>query len=51
MGTPYYGAYAAAAAAAVIAKASYLTALDDCTTNYAVYVTYDANKAPLLCPR
>lgn len=44
MGAPYYGAYAAAA---VMAKASYLTALDGGTTNYAVYVTYDSNKAPL----
>lgn len=44
MGAPYYGAYAATA---LLAKASYLTALDDGTTNYAAYVSYDANKAPL----
>ncbi|KAI0170125.1 hypothetical protein BJ166DRAFT_608229 [Pestalotiopsis sp. NC0098] len=44
MGAPYYGAYAAAA---VLAKASYLTALDDGSTNYAAYVTYDSAKAPL----
>ncbi|KAI0121170.1 hypothetical protein BJ170DRAFT_148836 [Xylariales sp. AK1849] len=44
MGAPYYGAYAATA---VLAKASYLTAIDAGTTNYAAYVTYDATKAPL----
>ncbi|KAI1845537.1 hypothetical protein JX265_011646 [Neoarthrinium moseri] len=44
MGAPYYGAYAATA---LLAKASYLTALDTGTTNYAAYVTFDANKAPL----
>jgi hypothetical protein len=44
MGAPYYGAYAATA---FMAKASYLTALDDGSTNYAVYVAFDANRAPL----
>lgn len=44
MGAPYYGAYAATA---LLAKASYLTALDAGTTNYAAYVAYDSNKAPL----
>ncbi|KAK9426086.1 hypothetical protein SUNI508_12630 [Seiridium unicorne] len=44
MGAPYYGAYAATA---LLAKASYLTALDDGSTNYAVYVSYDSSKAPL----
>ncbi|KAK6062787.1 hypothetical protein SCUP234_12924 [Seiridium cupressi] len=44
MGAPYYGAYAATA---LLAKASYLTALDDGSTNYAAYVSYDSSKAPL----
>lgn len=44
MGAPYYGAYAATA---LLAKASYLTAVDDGTTNYAAYVSFDSNKSPL----
>ncbi|KAI1076700.1 glycoside hydrolase family 79 protein [Whalleya microplaca] len=44
MGAPYYGAYAATA---LMAEASYLTALDDGTTNYAAYVSFDADGAPL----
>jgi hypothetical protein len=44
MGAPYYGAYAATA---FLAKASYLTALDAGTTNYAAYVSYGSNRAPL----
>ncbi|KAH9904087.1 glycoside hydrolase family 79 protein [Xylariomycetidae sp. FL2044] len=47
--TPYvknnhYGAYAATA---LLAQASHLTALDDGTTNYAAYVTFDEAGAPL----
>lgn len=44
MGAPYYGAYAATA---LLAKASFLTALDDGTTNYAAYVSFDSKGAPL----
>jgi hypothetical protein len=44
MGAPYYGAYAATAA---MAGASYISALDAGTSNYSVYVTYDAAKTPL----
>lgn len=44
MGAPYWGAYAAAAA---MASGSYISALDDGTTNYAVYVIYDATQKPL----
>ncbi|KAI1102530.1 glycoside hydrolase family 79 protein [Jackrogersella minutella] len=44
MGAPYYGAYAATA---FLAKASYLTALDDGSSNYAAYVSFDAAGAPL----
>lgn len=44
MGAPYYGAYAATAA---MAGASYISALDSGSSNYAVYVTYDAAKTPL----
>lgn len=44
MGAPYYGAYAATA---LLAKATHLTVIDDGTTNYAVYVTFDATGAPL----
>lgn len=44
MGAPYYGAYAATA---LLAKASYLTALDDGTTNYAAYVSFSSDGTPL----
>ena len=44
MGAPYYGAYAATAA---MAGGSYISALDAGTTNYAVYIIYDASKKPL----
>lgn len=44
MGAPYYGAYAATA---LLAKASYLTALDDGTTNYAAYVSFGSDGKPL----
>jgi hypothetical protein len=44
MGAPYWGAYAAAAA---MASGSYISALDDGTTNYAIYVIYDATQKPL----
>lgn len=44
MGSPYYGAYAATAA---MAGGSYISALDSGTTNYAVYLVYDAAKKPL----
>ncbi|KAI5865244.1 glycoside hydrolase family 79 protein [Durotheca rogersii] len=40
MGAPYYGAYAATA---LLAKAAYLTALDDGSTNYAAYVSFGAD--------
>lgn len=43
MGSPYYGAYAATAA---MAGGSYISALDNGTTNYAVYVVYDLAKRP-----
>ncbi len=44
MGTPYYGAYAAAA---LMGDAKYLTALDDGTTKYAAYATFDSSGLPL----
>jgi hypothetical protein len=44
LGSPYYGAYAATAA---MAGGSYISALDDGDTNYAVYVIYDSAKKPL----
>ncbi|KAI1377033.1 glycoside hydrolase family 79 protein [Hypoxylon crocopeplum] len=44
MGAPYYGAYTATA---LLAKASYLTALDDGTTNYAAYVSFSSDGKPL----
>ncbi|XDG02669.1 hypothetical protein ABKA04_002284 [Annulohypoxylon sp. FPYF3050] len=44
MGAPYYGAYAATD---FLAKASYLTALDDGSSNYATYVSFDSDGAPL----
>ncbi|OTA98332.1 glycoside hydrolase family 79 protein [Hypoxylon sp. CI-4A] len=44
MGAPYYGAYAANA---LLAKAAYITALDDGSTNYAAYVSFDSEGAPL----
>ncbi|OTA76490.1 glycoside hydrolase family 79 protein [Hypoxylon sp. CO27-5] len=44
MGAPYYGAYAATA---FLAKASFLTALDDGTTNYAGYASFGSDGAPL----
>ncbi len=44
MGAPYYGAYAATA---FMANASSLTAVDDGTSNYAAYVTFDSAGAPL----
>ena len=44
MGSPYYGAYAAAAA---MAGGAYISALDAGTTDYAVYVIYDSSKKPL----
>jgi hypothetical protein len=44
MGAPYYGAYAATA---FMANAASLTALDDGSTNYAAYVTFDSAGAPL----
>ncbi|KAI1407696.1 glycoside hydrolase family 79 protein [Hypoxylon sp. FL1857] len=44
MGAPYYGAYAATA---LLAKASFLTALDDGTSNYAAYVSFGSDGAPL----
>ncbi|KAI1090802.1 glycoside hydrolase family 79 protein [Rostrohypoxylon terebratum] len=44
MGAPYYGAYAATD---FLAKASYLTALDDGSSNYAAYVSFDSDGAPL----
>lgn len=44
MGAPYYGAYAATA---MLAKASYLTAIDDGKTNYAAHVAFDAHLMPL----
>lgn len=44
MGAPYYGAHAATAA---MAGGSYISALDPGNTNYAVYVIYDKQKAPI----
>ncbi|KAI1767991.1 glycoside hydrolase family 79 protein [Hypoxylon sp. FL1150] len=44
MGAPYYGAYAATA---LLSHASYLTALDDGTTNYAAYVSFGSDGKPL----
>ncbi|TVY28276.1 Beta-glucuronidase [Lachnellula hyalina] len=44
MGAPYYGAYAAVAA---LAGGSYISALDDGSTNYAVYIIYDSARKPL----
>ncbi|KAI1475333.1 glycoside hydrolase family 79 protein [Daldinia eschscholtzii] len=44
MGAPYYGAYAATA---LLAKASYLTALDDGNSNYAAYVSFGSDGTPL----
>ncbi|KAI8626336.1 glycoside hydrolase family 79 protein [Xylariaceae sp. FL1651] len=44
MGAPYYGAYAATA---FMANSAFLTALDDGTSNYAAYVTFDSSGAPL----
>ncbi|KAL7624819.1 hypothetical protein AAE478_004033 [Parahypoxylon ruwenzoriense] len=44
MGAPYYGAYAATE---FLAKASHLTALDDGSSNYAAYVSFDSAGAPL----
>ncbi|KAI2470813.1 glycoside hydrolase family 79 protein [Annulohypoxylon bovei var. microspora] len=44
MGAPYYGAYAATE---FLAKGSYLTALDDGTSNYAAYVSFGSDGAPL----
>lgn len=44
MGAPYYGAYTATA---FLAKASYLTALDDGSNNYAAYVSFNSDGAPL----
>ncbi|KAK3376893.1 hypothetical protein B0T24DRAFT_525475 [Lasiosphaeria ovina] len=44
MGAPYYGAYAAVA---LMAGASYLTALDTGKTNYAGYASFDASGTPL----
>ncbi|KAK3313124.1 hypothetical protein B0H66DRAFT_569615 [Apodospora peruviana] len=44
MGAPYYGAYAAVA---LMAGGSHITALDSGTTNYAAYVVFDSQGAPL----
>ncbi|KAI0160091.1 glycoside hydrolase family 79 protein [Hypoxylon sp. FL1284] len=44
MGAPYYGAYVATA---LLAEASYLTALDDGSTNYAAYVSFSSDGEPL----
>ncbi|KAI2607802.1 glycoside hydrolase family 79 protein [Hypoxylon sp. NC1633] len=44
MGAPYYGAYTATA---FLAKASHLTAVDDGNTNYAAYVSFSSDGAPL----
>ncbi|KAI0551143.1 hypothetical protein F4679DRAFT_540541 [Xylaria curta] len=44
MGAPYYGAYMATA---FMAGARSLTALDDGSSNYATYVTFDSVGAPL----
>jgi hypothetical protein len=44
MGAPYYGAYAATA---FLANAATLTALDDGSSNYAAYVTFDSAGTPL----
>lgn len=44
MGAPYYGAYAATT---FLAKASFITALDDGTTNYAAYASFGSDGAPL----
>ena len=44
MGAPYYGAYTAVA---FLAGAKYLTALDDGTTKYAAYASFDPNGLPL----
>ena len=44
MGAPYWGAYAATAA---MASGSYISALDNGTTNYAAYLIYDSLKKPL----
>ncbi|KAI0828774.1 glycoside hydrolase family 79 protein [Hypoxylon sp. FL0890] len=44
MGAPYYGAYAATA---FLAKASFIAALDDGTSNYAAYVSFGSDGAPL----
>jgi len=44
MGAPYYGAHAAVA---FLAGARHVTALDGGTTNYAAYVAFDSNGAPL----
>ncbi|KAF4633644.1 hypothetical protein G7Y89_g4471 [Cudoniella acicularis] len=44
MGAPYYGAYAATAA---MAGGSYISMLDDGTTNNAAYVIYDSAQKPL----
>jgi hypothetical protein len=44
MGAPYYGA---TAATAFLAKGAYLTQLDDGSSAYGGYVTYDADRNPL----
>ncbi|KAI1171922.1 glycoside hydrolase family 79 protein [Nemania sp. FL0916] len=44
MGAPYYGAYTATA---FMADAASITALDDGSSNYAAYVTFDSAGAPL----
>ncbi|KAI0598905.1 glycoside hydrolase family 79 protein [Biscogniauxia sp. FL1348] len=44
MGAPYYGA---TAATALLAGAAHLTALDDGTSAYAAYVSFDSDGAPL----
>ncbi|TVY40669.1 Beta-glucuronidase, partial [Lachnellula occidentalis] len=44
MGAPYYGAYTAVAA---MAGGSYISALDNGSTNYAAYIIYDAARKPL----
>ena len=44
MGAPYYGA---TAATAFLAKAAYLTTLDDGRSEYGAYATYDGDGAPL----
>jgi hypothetical protein len=43
-GAPYYGAHMAVA---TMAGAAHITTLDDGTTNYAAYATYDAAGKPL----